>query len=78
MEMVIVNMGNFYLTHIIFRHSYFHNGMLAIIGLRNTILKAHEANNTSGYHQLHHIYRKCNYGLDLFMDRLMGTEKMPE
>lgn len=78
MEMIVVNMGNFYLTHIIFRHSYFHNGVMTIIGFGNTILGAHEGNNGRGYHQLHHLHRKCNYGLNLFMDRLMGTEQMPE
>jgi len=77
-EMIVVNMGNFYITHIIFRHSYFHSGTLAIIGFGNTILGAHETNNERGHHQLHHLYRKCNYGLNLFMDRLMGTEQMPE
>jgi len=77
-EMVVVNMGNFYITHMIFRHSYFHNATIAVVGLGNTILGAHMSNNERGYHQMHHIYRKCNYGLDLFMDRLMGTEKMPE
>ena len=78
MEMVVVNMGNFYITHMIFNHSYFHNATMAIFGLGNTILSAHESNNERGHHQMHHLYRKCNYGLELFMDRLMGTEKMPE
>lgn len=78
LEMVVVNMGNFYITHMIFNHSYFHNATMALFGIGNTILSAHESNNRRGHHQMHHIYRKCNYGLDLFMDRLMGTEKMPE
>ena len=78
LEMVVVNMGNVYISHIIFRHSYFHNGVMALLGFSSGILGAHSGNNNGGYHQLHHLHRKCNYGLEMFMDRLMGTEKMPE
>lgn len=78
MEMVVVNMGNFYLTHIVFNHSYFHNLMMAMVGFGNTILSAHRNNNREGHHQIHHHQRNVNFGLDLFMDRLMGTEAMPE
>ena len=62
----------------IFNHSYFHNGVMAFAGFSSGILGAHAGNNGRGYHQLHHIHRKCNFGLELFMDRLLGTEMMPE
>ena len=78
MEMIVVNMGNVYLTHIIFNHSYFHNTFMALLGFYKGILGAHRGNNERGHHQIHHLQRKYNFGLDLFMDRLMGTEKKPE
>ncbi len=78
MEMVVVNMGNFYLTHIVFHHSYFHNLTMALVGFGNTILSAHRNNYKEGHHQIHHHIRNVNFGLDLFMDRLMGTEAITE
>jgi len=77
-EMIVVNMGNIYLTHMVFNHSYFHNAVFTIIGFGNTILFAHKNNNREGHHQIHHSERNVNFGLDLFMDRLMDTEQMPE
>lgn len=76
-EMIVVNMGNFYITHMIFNHSYFHNFLMITIGFTNTILKAHNRNMNT-HHLIHHHKIRYNYGLDLFMDRLMGTEKMQE
>lgn len=73
-DAIIVNLGSMMIVHLVFGCSAFHIAAIGTLATVSTILTSHTANGVY-VHTLHHRYRNCNYGIGLFMDRLLGTDR---
>jgi sterol desaturase/sphingolipid hydroxylase (fatty acid hydroxylase superfamily) len=53
--------------------------LLHILSLQNTMIVAHGGYKCfgEGFHELHHKYRNCNYGIFGFLDKFHGTYMQP-
>jgi sterol desaturase/sphingolipid hydroxylase (fatty acid hydroxylase superfamily) len=75
-DAIFSNIGSIIILHMFMNFSFLHLFIIITFGLRNTIVHSHRnyANdNYHGTHQLHHKRQNCNYGINLFMDRLFNT-----
>lgn len=70
-DAIIVNMGSIYLLHYIFRFSIFQVYLVGSIATMNTIINSHSGRKYE-FHQKHHEKFNCNFGLNLFMDRIFS------
>ena len=72
-EILFVNSGSFYITHMIFNHSQFHFMAIITIAFANTILYSHTS-SIKEQHYIHHQTSKYNFGQSFFMDYIFNTQ----
>jgi sterol desaturase/sphingolipid hydroxylase (fatty acid hydroxylase superfamily) len=73
-DAIVINMGSLFLLHLLLHFSYFQIMMIGTIAMVSTIINSHTGRRVYG-HQIHHKYRNCNYGVGIFMDRLLLTNR---
>ncbi len=73
-DAIFVNIGSILLIHLIYKNSLIHNLLVGTWAIWNTIMNAHKNNS---FHAYHHKTFKYNYGLNLFMDYIFNTNKIP-
>jgi sterol desaturase/sphingolipid hydroxylase (fatty acid hydroxylase superfamily) len=72
-DAILVNLGSMMALHLWLRFSFFQIFLIGTIATTNTILGSHTATKDE-FHVRHHRLQRYNYGVGLFMDRLLGTE----
>ena len=72
-DVVLINFGYDFVHHVVFGLSYFHWLLLFTIVIGNSVYNAH-ARDARSLHFVHHKLYRYNYGVNLFMDKLLGTE----
>lgn len=73
-DAIILNMGSMLLLHIVLQTSFFQVFLLGTVATASSIINSHTGRGQYG-HQIHHLYRNCNYGIGVFMDRLFLTNR---
>jgi len=73
-DAIILNMGSMLILHLFLQTSFFQICLLGTFATVNTIVQSHTGRGQYGHH-IHHLYRNCNYGIGLFMDRLFLTNR---
>jgi len=73
-DAIIVNMGSMLFLHLWIQFSFFQMFLIGTVATVSTIINSHTGRGQYG-HQIHHLYRNCNYGLGVFMDRLFLTNR---
>jgi sterol desaturase/sphingolipid hydroxylase (fatty acid hydroxylase superfamily) len=71
-DAIIINLGSMMTLHLILQFSFFQIMFIGGIATISTIITSHTGRGIYS-HQLHHLYRNCNYGIGLFMDKLLLT-----
>jgi len=71
-DAIIINLGSMMALHLILHFSFFQVMFIGSVATISTIVTSHTGRGIYS-HQLHHVYRNCNYGIGLFMDKLLLT-----
>jgi sterol desaturase/sphingolipid hydroxylase (fatty acid hydroxylase superfamily) len=74
-DAIIINVGSILLLHLLIQFSFFQVFLIGSVATISTIVNSHTG-RAHYEHQTHHIYRNCNYGVGLFMDRLFFTTRI--
>tara|TARA_B100000795_G_C22641490_1_gene376660 strand:- start:234 stop:851 length:618 start_codon:yes stop_codon:yes gene_type:complete len=74
-EVVVINLGSIYIIHYNFHMSLLQHFLVFSYLILNSILYSHSKEYGDVKHRLHHKLLNCNFGLDVFMDKLFSTEK---
>lgn len=73
-DAIVINLGSMMALHLILHFSFFQIMLIGSVATISTIINSHTGRAKMG-HQLHHLYKNCNYGTGSFMDILMMTDK---
>lgn len=71
-DVIILNFGSFYILHLYLGFSLFQVIFVGSITVALSIWSAHTSGKKD-FHQYHHILWNKNYGMGLFMDKIMNT-----
>lgn len=76
-DVIVVNFGSFYILHWCLGFSLFQVLFVGSLTVAISILNAHTSAKID-FHQIHHHRWSHNYGMGLFMDKLLNTELIQE
>jgi len=74
-DAIIVNLGSLFFLHYFIKFSIIQVYLIGSIATINTVVNSHSGRKYN-FHQEHHAKFNVNYGLDLFMDKILGTSKL--
>ncbi len=72
-DAIIVNMGSIYVLHYFIGFSVIQVYLVGTIATINTVVNSHSG-RIYKFHQIHHTKMNCNFGLDLFMDKIFNSK----